>query len=505
MAGVEYDLPVHDYEGDERVARYLSLFTGRDREEFTAQLERGTRYDAMIRAKLHAAGLPEDLRYLALIESGYDPQATSRVGAVGMWQFMAGTAREIGLRVDWWVDERRDPVRATDAAARNLRWLRSQFGSIFLAAAAYNSGETRITRGLAQLAVDDSVRTLGARLDGAAASAMDLAVDSDSAPPRATAPTIDADSAAPTPAADTSGDARYFALASGGYLRQETKNYVPQLIAALLAAKEPSRYGLTVRPQAPYAYDSIRVAPLTPLAAVASAADVSRERLLDLNPHLLRGLTPPGAPTAVRVPTGTAAATARRLDDLDADALRAFRRVTTKKHETLGDLADRAGVPLRVVQRYNPSIALVRSGKWKGRVVSGQSLRVPTRAVLAFARDVPDGDGPSLAALPMPAGPTHAAEGVKADSTKARPKKSDGKLGDAKPSHDDVPNAKKSGSGKAKKGDSAKTSGAKKSRAPKSAPKAKKAHEKSADESKHHAKKGHGAKAPKSASRKPEI
>src|SRR5205085_11612685 len=129
-----------------------SLFSGGDRAEFASQLERGTRYEPMIRARLRAAALPEDMFYLALIESGFDPQATSRSSAVGMWQLMAGTAREIGLRVDWWVDERRDPVKATDAAVKNLRWLRKEFGSLFLAAAAYNGGPGRVARGLAQLA-----------------------------------------------------------------------------------------------------------------------------------------------------------------------------------------------------------------------------------------------------------------------------------------------------------------------------------------------------------------
>jgi membrane-bound lytic murein transglycosylase D len=201
------------------------------------------------------------------------------------------------------------------------------------------------------------------------------------------------------------GDGRFFALASTDYLRAETKNYVPQLIAALLVAKEAPRYGIVVHPQAAFAYDSVRVGPLVPLAAVAEAAHATREQLLDLNPHLLRGVTPPGAASLVRVPVGAGEATAGRLDDASPAELRVFRRVTTKKRETLAAIAEREGVSTRLLARYNPSLETVRTGKWKGRLVSAQGVRVPTRAVLAFARDVPDFDGATLSGLPMPAAP----------------------------------------------------------------------------------------------------
>jgi membrane-bound lytic murein transglycosylase D len=109
-------LDVEPYETQERVAFYVRMFSGPARDRIEARLEQGSRYEPMMRAKLHAAGLPEDLVYLALIESGYNPDAYSKAAAVGMWQLMTGTAQGSGLRVDWWVDERRDPVRSTDAA-----------------------------------------------------------------------------------------------------------------------------------------------------------------------------------------------------------------------------------------------------------------------------------------------------------------------------------------------------------------------------------------------------
>jgi membrane-bound lytic murein transglycosylase D len=357
---VTFDLDVHDFEQEERVRHYVRLFTGSARGTFTEWLGRGSRYDAMIRAKLRAGGLPEDLRYLPLVESGYDVHAVSRASAVGMWQFMAPTARDVGLRVDWWVDERRDPVRATDGAVRMLRWLKSEFGSFFVAAAAYNGGPGRVSRGLAQ-----------------------LVANSDSA----------------------MGDARFFSLVQRDYLRAETKNYVPQLIAAALIGNELPRYRITARDEAAFAYDSVTVPPLTPLAAVARAASATRAQLLDLNPHLLRGLTPPDGRGTVRVPVGAADGFQARFAKLSPTERRAFRRVVTKRRDQYSAIASREDVPASLVAALNPSLTTVTSGKYRGRIVSGQSVRLPTASVLAYARgsvaDAAADDGPgALPALP---------------------------------------------------------------------------------------------------------
>jgi membrane-bound lytic murein transglycosylase D len=142
--------------------------------------------------------LPQDLIYLALVESYYDPHAYSRAAAVGMWQFMTRTARAVGLRVDWWVDERRDPVRATEGAVRHLLSLHDEFGSPFLAAAAYNGGSGRVSRGLAQFA---------ARLE------------------------------------EAEGEEKFFALSDARALRPETRDYVPKIIAAALIAKNRTQFG----------------------------------------------------------------------------------------------------------------------------------------------------------------------------------------------------------------------------------------------------------------------
>jgi membrane-bound lytic murein transglycosylase D len=336
-----WDIDVRSYETHERVEHYIGVFTGRAKPTFTEWLERGSRYDAMIRAKLRAAGLPEDLTYLALVESGYDPHAYSRAAAVGMWQFMTATARDVGLRVDWWVDERRDPVRSTEGAVKFLGWLREQFGSLYLAAAAYNGGPGRLSRGLARYADE---------LHGA------------------------------------TGDDAFFALADKDYLRSETKNYVPQIIAAALVAKEPERYGLTVRTAPPLEFDTARVGPATPLAAVALAAGVPLDTITALNPFVLRGVTPPRDSFVVRVPPGAGASVPGALRALPDSDRTAFARVTTKKGDTRATLARRAGITTGQLAWYNPGLRALRSGA----LVAGQTVLLPSRGVVAAARDVPD-------------------------------------------------------------------------------------------------------------------
>jgi membrane-bound lytic murein transglycosylase D len=339
-----WDLDVRSYETHDRVEFYVDLFSNRAKEHFASRVSRGTRYAPMIRAKLRASGMPEDLTYLALIESGYDPHAYSRAAAVGMWQFMSSTARDVGMRVDWWVDERRDPARATDGAIRFLGYLQRQFGSFYLAAAAYNGGPGRVSRGLTRFAEE---------LEG------------------------------------TAGEDRFFALADQDYLRAETKNYVPQLIAAALVAKMPTRYGLTIDSLPLYEYDSVRVAPGTSLAAVALAGGVPATDLRDLNPALLRGVVPPDAALWVRVPVGRADRTAAGLDTMPEAQLLGYRTVRVGKSVTPTNFAARHGVSVKQLRWFNPVVKTTK----RGRLVAGQSLRVPREAALSYARDIPD---PSL-------------------------------------------------------------------------------------------------------------
>jgi len=335
-----WDIEVDAYATQEKVAHYVDLFLGSARTRFVERLQRGKQYEPLIRETFRAAGIPEDMYYLALVESGYDPHAYSRAAAVGMWQFMTSTARGVGLRVDWWVDERRDPVRSTAAAARFIRDLRGQFGSLYLAAAAYNGGPGRVSRGLKKY---------------------DSALD------------------------DVEGEDCFFALAERDYLRTETKNYVPQLIAAALIGKTPQKYGISLEPAAPYAFDSVTVGELTPIAAVAKALNVPVRDVQTLNPHLLRGVTPPGGESVMRVPAGSALGFDSLYAELPASERQAFKRVTTKKGESLTSIAKRHNVQVRQLQWFNRKIATK-----KGRLVVGQTLLVPSGEVLLAALDVPD-------------------------------------------------------------------------------------------------------------------
>ncbi|HEY3285757.1 MAG TPA: transglycosylase SLT domain-containing protein [Gemmatimonadaceae bacterium] len=347
-----WDIDVRSYETRTRVEDYVRIFSGRARNIFAVALQRQTRYGPMIRERLRRRGLPEDLTYLALVESWFNPHAYSRAAAVGVWQFMAGTARGMGLRVDWWVDERRDPVRSTEAAARLLLGLRDQFGSLYLAAAAYNGGSGRVSRGLARYA--DA-------LDG------------------------------------VEGEDRFFALAEKSYLRPETRDYVPKIIAAALVGGEPARYGVKVESLPPYSYDSVRVHGGVPLAAVANALTLTGDEVAELNPHLLRGMTPPGDSLWVRVPSGRAEGFDERFAALEPEERIALQRVVTRKGQTMVSIAKQHGLTSKQLAWFNPKVAKLKSGALR----SGQTILVPRRDVVALARDVAN---PSIERYPKRSG-----------------------------------------------------------------------------------------------------
>ena len=339
-----WDIDVRSYETFERVRHYVASFTGPAKDRFVDRLSRGTRYEAMIREKLRRGGLPEDMYYLALVESGYNPHAYSRAAAVGMWQFMTTTARGIGLRVDWWVDERRDPVRATEGAVRFLRGLNEQFGSLYLAAAAYNGGPGRIARGLSRYANE---------LEG------------------------------------TEGDDMFFALVEKKALRNETREYVPQLIAAALVAKELDRYGIVLETHEPFAYDSVIVAPRTSLAAVARASGATVALIQELNPHILRGMTPPGTRDSVqvRIPVGSRARFDSVFSSIPVDSALGARAVKTEKGASWGSLAKKNKLTARSLPIYNPK---VKPAKKTGLIAPGTPVLIPTAAVVAASLPVPD-------------------------------------------------------------------------------------------------------------------
>lgn len=323
----EWDLP-KTY--NDRVQRWIDYLSGRNRDRMLLWLEREGRYGGMIRERLAARGMPQDLVYLAMIESGLSPKAYSHAHAAGMWQFISETGRRYGLEVDGFVDERRDPVEATDAALDYLSELYDRFGSWYLAAAAYNSGENRVERILRQ-------RAGGLKGD----------------------------------------DALFWRIA--GYLPRETRDYVPLMLAAAHIGKDPGTYGFhEIALQAPLSFREVTVPGGITLGSVARLAGVEPAVIEDLNPHLLRGITPPGRDWSVRVPEDRAervAAGSTRLAEEE--------RLATVTHRV-----GRGETMSHVARRYGVSVSLLRAANGNmdpRRLQVGQRLRVPVSPVAAVS------------------------------------------------------------------------------------------------------------------------
>ena len=339
LAQPAFDIDVTSFAANRRVLEYLEFFQVDARDRFEIWLSRLGRYEGMIRERLRAKGLPEDMVYLTLIESGLSNTAVSRARAVGMWQFIASTARLYGLTVDPWVDERRDPYRATDAAASHLSDLRDRLGSVYLAAAAYNGGAGRIVRGIGRLPGE----------------------------------------------VDSLTDQTFFQLADRRYLRRETRDYVPKLIAASLIAKQPARYGFTdVRPLPPLVFDEITVPDATGLDVIARLADTTVAAILELNPQFVRGVTPPDRSAIVRVPRGRGTLMAERYAELPVNERITFVDHYVSRGQTLSEIASRYRVTVAMIRSANPQLRphALRIGQriivpMSGRVVPRSAWSVP--------------------------------------------------------------------------------------------------------------------------------
>jgi membrane-bound lytic murein transglycosylase D len=240
---------------NDRVLKWMRRYISTDRRTFEVYLSRQGAFSELILQKLEARGMPKNLLYLAMIESGFSTRATSPVGAGGVWQFMSPTAKQYGLRVDRWVDERRDPVKATDAALDYLQFLEQRYGSWYLAAAAYNAGYGRVDRVVKRYA-------------GGKKGDEDI----------------------------------YWEIID--HLPRETRDYVPKMLAAFALAEEAERYGFKVERQEAYEFESVWVPGGTSLASIASNVGIQTALLHELNPHLVRSATPPGSGYALRVPVG---------------------------------------------------------------------------------------------------------------------------------------------------------------------------------------------------------
>ncbi|NIP79436.1 MAG: transglycosylase SLT domain-containing protein [Gemmatimonadetes bacterium] len=257
----------------ERVDYWVERFTTvpEMREKFAGFLERAGRWAPPILERLEERGMPLDLIFLAMIESGFNPAATSPARAAGIWQFIAPTGERYGLAIDRAVDERRDPVRATDAALDYLQDLHDRFGSWYLAAAAYNTGENRVGRIMREETGSERARR----------------------------------------------EADYYRI--WDRLPSETRDYVPLMIAAARIAKDPRAYGFQPADLQPSEWDEVVVPPATPLIKIANSVGITVLELKELNPHFRIHRTPNDRDYAVRIPAGTY----DRLAHLDQETGRA--------------------------------------------------------------------------------------------------------------------------------------------------------------------------------------
>ena len=280
-----FDIPIVV---NDQVEHCILLFQTTIRDKFATWLARSGKYIPFMKNLLKEQGLPEDLVYMALIESGFDPYAYSRSKAVGPWQFIYLTGRRYGLKVNWWVDERRDPEKSTIAAAKYLKDLYEMFACWYLAAAGYNAGEYRIIKAMKRFRTED-----------------------------------------------------FWALTKYRYLKRETKNYVPLMIAAALVAKDPEKYGfIDIEYQEPLRYEKVKVPELTDLSHIAKACKISLEEIKDLNPELQRGVTPPNeAEYEIKIPFAKKDLFKDNFEALQPLEKFQFKTHVVKKGETLRGIA----------------------------------------------------------------------------------------------------------------------------------------------------------------------
>ncbi len=314
-----YDFPVVL---NNKVKMYLNLFQTKQRKQFSNWLAKSTIYRSMMEKELEAAGLPKDLVYLSMIESGYNPLACSSAKAVGLWQFMQPTGKQYDLQVDKYVDERRDPLKSTRAAATYLTDLYKEFGDWHLAVAAYNGGPGTIRNGLKKHNVDN-----------------------------------------------------FWDLAAEEHLHLETKRYVPKLIAALLIAKNPEKFGFTdVAYSAPVRYDTLTVGPGMSLDAVALISNSTTKEIQQLNEELRIGKTPLNQEHyAVKIPHKTAAIASKNLPLLHSIVSTDYKTHKVKKGDTLTKISKRYDI--------NKTTLLKANDLHSSKLAYGRNLRIPYSTV----------------------------------------------------------------------------------------------------------------------------
>ena len=298
-----FDIPV---DMQPRVAEYIQFFQGPGRKWFRKWMSRSTRYLPVMQPILESKGLPRDTVYLAMIESGFSAHAYSWAHASGPWQFISSTGKQYGLKQDFWVDERRDPIKATHAAAAYLKDLHGELGHWYLAWAGYNTGSYRVRKMVQRYGTND-----------------------------------------------------WWLLAEEKGLAKETKHYVPKLIAAALVAKNPAAFGFSEEEfqyESALDYDEVKLTDATDLDVLARSAGVSVQDVQDLNPELKRWCTPPATaakPYVLRLPRGTSPRFAENFQKLSPSDRLTFRVHTVKRGDTLSQIAQQYGTAPEAILQMN--------------------------------------------------------------------------------------------------------------------------------------------------------
>lgn len=311
-----------------KVNYFIDFFQNRGHASFAKWLSRSERYIPLMREILRKEGMPEDLVYLAMIESGFTPQAVSVANAVGPWQFISGTGKRYDLKINEWIDERRDPIKSTVAAALYLKELYALFNNDwYLAAAGYNAGENKILRAINMYETRD-----------------------------------------------------FWEISKGSYLARETKDYVPKLLAAAIIAKEPAKYGFADIAYLPALdLDTVEITSRTDLDLIARLIDVPYSTLKELNPELRRWSTPPNYPNyLLKLPKGKKGFLTEKLAMVPEDQRYteriAYSRYRAKKQDTLKSVAARFNTTPERIAELNH---LKTSAKVRGR-----TLLVPVQSAV---------------------------------------------------------------------------------------------------------------------------
>ena len=302
---------------NDSVENHLEYFKTRGRDVFQRWLDRSARYIPMMKEIIREKNLPEDLVYVAMIESGFNPYAVSWAKAVGPWQFMPATGKNYGLKIDWWIDERKDPVKSTHAAAEHFKDLYNLFGSWPLALASYNAGAGKVQRAVLRTRSED-----------------------------------------------------FWDLKASRYIRKETKNYIPKYMAATIIAKNPEAYGFTLSTIEPFNYDEVEISGMTDLRLIARCAGCTYEEIKEMNPELKRWITPPDITSyVIRLPKGTKQTFLTNFAAIPADQKIRWERHEVGKGDTLARLA----------KQYNTTPEVIRdiNGLRKNRLTPGKHLIVP--------------------------------------------------------------------------------------------------------------------------------